>query len=183
MEKYNYQECVCEDIREYLKNHGIIVTTANREELEDNLRDDLMQEDSVTGNASGSYTCNYWRAEENICHNLDLLQDAADEYGCDLGEWIKGGAETCDVVIRCYLVPSCLSDVLDEVEIDVEDLQELADYINEADGWPENIREIIEANGWEDLTDEENNKICRDGCDILMFDKNRKAYVESEEED
>ena len=86
MEKYNYQECVREDIREYLKNHDIIVTTANREKLEDSLRDDLMQNDSVTGNASGSYTFNYWRAEENICHNLDLLQDAADAYDCDLGE-------------------------------------------------------------------------------------------------
>ena len=118
MEKYNYQECVCEDIREYLKNHGIIVTTANREELEDNLRDDLMQEDSVTGNASGSYTFNAWKAEEYLCHNLELLQEASEEFCDDLGEWIKKGAETCDVVIRCYLVPSCLSDVLDEVEIE-----------------------------------------------------------------
>lgn len=118
MEKYDYREAVSEDIREYLKNHDIIVTTANREELEDSLRDDLIQNDSVTGNASGSYTFNYWQAEKNICHNLDLLQDAADEYDCDLGEWIKRGAETCDVVIRCYLVPSCLSDVLDEVEIE-----------------------------------------------------------------
>ena len=117
MEKYDYREAVSEDIREYLKNQGIVVTTANREELKDNLRDDLMQEDSVTGNASGSYTYNYWQAEENICHNLDLLQDAADEYGCDLGELIKRGAETCDVVIRCYLVSSCLSKVLDEVEM------------------------------------------------------------------
>lgn len=182
MEKYDYSKAVSEDIREYLKNHDIIVTTANRSELEDILRNDLMQEDSVTGNASGSYTFNYWRAEENICHNLDLLQDAADEYGCDLGEWIKGGAETCDVVIRCYLVPSCLSEVLDEVEMDIEDLQDLADYINEADGWPENIREIIEANGWEDLTDEDNNRICRDGCNILLFDNNRKAHVELEED-
>ena len=182
MEKYDYQAAVSEDIREYLKSNNIVVTTANRKELEDKLSDDLEQNDSVTGNASGSYTFNYWRAEENICHNLDLLQDAADAYGCDLGEWIKRGAETCDVVIRCYLVPSCLSDVLDEVEIEVEDLQELADYINEADGWPENIREIIEANGWEDLTDEENNKICRDGCNILLFDNNRKAHVELEED-
>ena len=36
MEKYDYREAVSEDIREYLKNHDIIVTTANREELEDN---------------------------------------------------------------------------------------------------------------------------------------------------
>ena len=118
MEKYDYQAAVSEDIREYLKSNNIVVTTANRKELEDKLSDDLEQEDSVTGNASGSYTCNYWRAEENICHNLDLLQDAADAYGCDLGEWIKSGAETCDVVIRCYLVSSCLSDVLDKVQIE-----------------------------------------------------------------
>lgn len=182
MEKYDYREVVSEDIREYLKDHNIVVTPINRMEIENKLNEDLMMSDSVTGNASGSYTVNYWRAEENICHNLDLLQDAADEYGCDLGEWIKRGAETCDVAIRCYLVPSCLSEVLDEVEMEVEDLQDLADYINESDGWPENLLEIIEANGWEDLTDEDNNKICRDGCDILLFDNNRKAHVESEED-
>ena len=50
MEKYDYREAVSEDIREYLKNQGVVVTTANREKLEDSLSDDLIHEDSVTGN-------------------------------------------------------------------------------------------------------------------------------------
>ena len=108
--------------------------------------------------------------------------NAAAENFYDLSGLIRRGAVTCDMIIRSYLVNPCLHDVLDEVEIKIEDLQDLADYINDADGWPENIREIIKANGWEDLTNEENNKICRDGCDILLFDNNRKAYVESEED-
>lgn len=32
----------------------------------------------VTGNGSGSYTCDAYEAEENLCHNLDLLKDAAE---------------------------------------------------------------------------------------------------------
>ena len=182
MEKYDYKEAVSEDIREYLKNQGIVVTTANREKLEDSLSDDLMHEDSVTGDASGSYTCNYWQAEENICHNLDLLQDAADEYGCDLGEWIKGGAETCDVVIRCYLVPSCLSEVLDEVEIKIETLQDLADYINNAEEFPSNVYDIIEANDWDEIMDQ-GSDICSDGYRKLTFSTEDKVVVVDMEED
>ena len=152
-----------------------MVTPINRTEIENKLNEDLIMSDSVTGNASGSYTFNYWRAEENICHNLDLLQDADDEYGCDLGEWIKGGAETCDVVIRCYLVPSCLSEVLDEVEIEIETLQELADYINETDEWPQEVSGIIEANEWGDLT-EKYDEVCSDGYEKVIME-NGKAVV------
>ena len=117
MEKYDYREAVSEDIREYLKNQGIVVTTANREELEDNLRDDLMNEDSVTGNASGSYTCNSYLAEEYIAHNWDLLGEALENFGCD-GSSIKKGAEWCDVTIRCYLLSSAISEALKEIEDD-----------------------------------------------------------------
>lgn len=115
MEKYDYRSAVSEDIREYLKENDIVVTPINRMEIENKLNEDLMMSDSVTGNASGSYTFNAWKAEEYLCHNLELLQEAADEFCDDLGEWIQKGAETCDVIIRCYLVPFCLSEVLDEV--------------------------------------------------------------------
>ena len=62
-----------------------------------------MVADSVTGNASGSYTFHAWQAEENICHNFDLLSEAIEEFGgkCDV---LKDGAEACDVTIRCYLL-------------------------------------------------------------------------------
>ena len=113
MEKYNYRESICEDIREYIRENDIVVTTENKDELYEELSDKLWVEDSVTGNASGSYTFNTWRAEEYLCHNMDLLQDACEEFCC---EPKLDSAEWCDVTIRCYLLGECLSEVLDELE-------------------------------------------------------------------
>ena len=182
MEKYDYRSAVSEDIREYFKEHDIVVTPINRVEVENKLNEDLMMSDSVTGNASGSYTFNTWEAEENLCHNYDLLQDAADEFCDDLGEWIKKGAETCDVIIRCYLVPFCLSEVLDEVEIEIETLQELADYINESDKWPQEVSGIIEANEWEDLTGNDD-EVCSDGYDKVVMENGKAVVREIEEKE
>lgn len=124
MEKYDYRECVCEDIREYIREHEVKVTTSNRDELQESLYYDMWVSDSVTGNASGSYTFNAWCAEENLCHNMDLLKDACDEFGC---EPKYDSAEWCDVTIRCYLLGECLSEVLDELEEDDEDEEEIED--------------------------------------------------------
>lgn len=120
MEKYNYREAVCEDIRNYLQENDIFVTQDNKDDLEDALHDKLWVEDSVTGNASGSYTCNAWQAEENLCHNLDLLAEALDGFGADVctDRDIIKSAETADVTIRCYLLRECLSKVLSELAED-----------------------------------------------------------------
>ena len=120
MEKYNYFEAVKDDIKQYIEDHDVKVTTSNREELESSLYDEMFISDSVTGNASGSYTFNTWQAEENLCHNLDLLKEACDEFG-DEGTNILESAESCDVTIRCYLLGQVLGEVLDELEEDDED--------------------------------------------------------------
>lgn len=123
MEKYDYRQAVKDDILDYIKEHDIQVTDKNREEVEGFLYDTLFVEDSVTGNASGSYTFNTWKAEECLCHNLDLLAEAIDEFGADAGTYKDciESAETADVTIRCYLLTECLSSVLDELEVEEED--------------------------------------------------------------
>lgn len=123
MEKYDYRQAVRDDILDYIKEHNIQVTDNNREEVEEFLYDTLFVEDSVTGNASGSYTFNAWKAEEYLCHNLDLLAEAIDEFGADAGTYKDciESAETADVTIRCYLLTECLSSVLDELEVEEED--------------------------------------------------------------
>lgn len=123
MEKYDYRQAVMDDIRNYISENSIRVTNENREELETTLHDSLWTNDSVTGNASGSYTFNTWEAEEYLCHNLDLLAEAIDEFGADAGTYKDciENAETADVVIRCYLLSECLSSVLDELEVEEED--------------------------------------------------------------
>lgn len=123
MDKYDYMQAVRNDILDYIKEHDIQVTYKNREEVEGFLYDTLFVEDSVTGNASGSYTFNTWKAEEYLCHNLDLLAEAIDEFGADAGTYKDciESAETADVTIRCYLLTECLSSVLDELEVEEED--------------------------------------------------------------
>lgn len=120
MEKYDYLEAVTADVLNYIKEHNISVTTDNREEVEEVLNEELFNNDSVTGNASGSYTFNAWEADENICHNIELLGEALREFGCD-PDYLLKSAEACDVTIRCYLLSQAISAALDEVEDEVEE--------------------------------------------------------------
>ena len=120
MEKYDYLQAVIDDVKQYIVDNEITVTTDNRDEIEKQLNEDLFTVDSVTGNASGSYTFSEWKAEENLCHNMDLLADVISEFGCTL-DYLEKGAEVCDVMIRCYLLNQAISDVLDEIEVDVDD--------------------------------------------------------------
>lgn len=115
MGKYNYFEAVCDDVRNYIEENEIVVNEDNRDEIEEQLNDDLFCNDSVTGNASGSYTFSTWKAEENLCHNLDLLSEALQEFGCEPDYITEKGAEACDVTIRCYLLGQAIGCVLDEI--------------------------------------------------------------------
>jgi len=120
MERYDYYQAVKDDIKQYIEDHDVKITSSNREELESSLYDKMFISDSVTGNASGSYTFNTWKAEENLCHNLDLLKEALSEFGEPSFDMLES-AESCDVTIRCYLLSQCLGEVLDELEEDDED--------------------------------------------------------------
>lgn len=107
MEKYNYIDAMVSDILEYMEeNHIEKIAKGDedaKDELAEKLQDELWIEDSVTGNASGSYTCNAWKAEEMLCHNWDLLADAIEEFGGNT-DVLRQGPEVCDVTIRCYLL-------------------------------------------------------------------------------
>ena len=114
---YDYRKAMTEDVKEWIKqNIDLTEWTEDREGLEQQLNDDLWTEDSITGNASGSYYCNSYKAEESIAHNWNLLNEALDEFEQNNINVIKKGAEWADVTIRCYLLESVISDVLDEME-------------------------------------------------------------------
>lgn len=116
---YNYLEAVKEDVKDYINNETTLSDFSNREELKERLNDDLWTVDSVTGNASGSYTFNTYEAEENLAHNWDLLSEALTEFGFK-GNPIEKGAEWADVTIRCYLLGQAIGEVLDEMEEDLK---------------------------------------------------------------
>lgn len=116
MKTYNYLEAVTNDAKQAILENMDMWEWHNREELEENANDWLWTADEVTGNASGSYTFSTWQAEENLCHNMDQLEEACNEFGQDIGEAVKQGAEYCDVTIRCYLLGQAISAALDELE-------------------------------------------------------------------
>lgn len=117
MTNYNYLEAVTSDVLDYIKEEiNLDEWKGNREGLEKKLNDKLWTVDSVTGNASGSYTFNTWEAEENLAHNWDLLAEALDEFGQDGTDVLRQGAEAMDVTIRCYLLGQAIAEALDELE-------------------------------------------------------------------
>lgn len=129
--EYDYREAVRNDVIEqvkdgYKENSLRLYKEEGREGLEEYLNDQLWVDDQVTGNASGSYTFCTWEAEENLCHNMDLLAEACDEFGQDVGEAVKRGAEYCDVTIRCYLLGGAIAEAIDELESEGYFEEELA---------------------------------------------------------
>ena len=117
---YNYREEMAQDIKEYIRENESEFEGLDIDELRDKLYDDLWTVDSVTGNASGSYTFNSFRAEEYIKDNLDLLGEAYEELSTpeDLGrELIDQNYENMDVTIRCYLLYQVIDEVLEDTDL------------------------------------------------------------------
>lgn len=124
MSKYDYEMAMNADIRDYIRDHyteeEIREKLEDRDEWETELNDDMWVSDSVTGNASGSYTFNTWTAREYVTDNTETLQDALREFCTDAEtiaeHFLNGDWEYFDVTIRCYLLGDVLSAVLDEIE-------------------------------------------------------------------
>lgn len=66
MERYDYHEAVYNAVVDYIRENINFADYDTIEDLADYLNDELWIHDSVTGNASGSYTFNTWKAEENL---------------------------------------------------------------------------------------------------------------------
>lgn len=109
-----YIEDIAAAVLQYCSDNPETIAEADDlEELADLLNEKCWDDDGVTGNASGSYTFSRWEAENAIAHNLDALAEACDEFGQDIGEAIRKGAEYCDVTIRCYLLGEAVALTID----------------------------------------------------------------------
>lgn len=116
MEKYDYYKNVREDVKQRLNewlDFNKINSYSDIDEVINAVYDDFFNSDSITGNGSGSYTFNSWAAEENLCHNMDLLKEALNEFGGELNDYIDS-AEACDVTIRCYVLGQLVGEVVKE---------------------------------------------------------------------
>ena len=123
MARYDYTEAVMNDIRTYLEDeYQNKYTEYDREELETELHDDLWINDSVTGNASGSYTFCRQEAKEYVVENMSLLMDACEAFCVEAKEigkrFLAEDWEYFDVTIRCYCLSEAITNVLDEMGVE-----------------------------------------------------------------
>lgn len=121
---YDYREAIREDIREavkeYMNYHGEIECSGDLVDAYDDIYEELWIDDSVTGNASGSYTFSTYDAEENICHNMDLAAEAYEEFGYEgIPSEAVSNPEAIDVTIRCYLLGQELQEILEEIDAEL----------------------------------------------------------------
>jgi len=94
----------------------------DRDELSQQLYDDLWIDDHVTGNGSGSFTMNREEAKEIVlADGFDTLVEAIDEglYTYEeLGKAVVDGDwETLDVIARCTVLGQAIGEYLDEHNI------------------------------------------------------------------
>ena len=118
---YNYLESMKSDVRDYIAdNVDFNEYREDRDGLEQSLHDDLWIVDSVTGNASGSYTFNRNEAKDYVLDNMDICIESITEF-CTPAEiiaqrFLEQDWEYFDVTIRCYLLGQVINEVLDEAE-------------------------------------------------------------------
>ena len=138
---YDYEEAVKDDIKDcILENYdrSNLADFDDEDDFKDCLIDILVNEDGITGNASGSYYCNSYKAQEALNGNMDLLRDACEGLGLsneEVGErFLDGDFEYFDCIVRYYIVTctSVVEDVIDEL------LEENNDFIIE---WKEAHRD------------------------------------------
>lgn len=125
---YNYRETLKNDVLDYIRNEINFSEFDSLEELKEKLNDDLWTVDRVTGNASGSYTFNRWEARENVIDNMDILQEAVEEFGTPVEEvgkdFLAEEWEKFDVTIRCYLLGECIAAAIEEITNESEEVKQ-----------------------------------------------------------
>ena len=124
---YNYLEAIQEDVKEYIEENIDLSEFGDIEELKEKLNEDLWINDSVTGNASGSYTCNRAKAKKYVDDNKKLVVEMAEEFGCKnqvMDWWYSNNYEAIDCSIRCYLLNQAINEAIEEenLEYKIEEL-------------------------------------------------------------
>lgn len=127
MQKYNYLEAVKDDVKTWLvdnssqfeeiKDNNKIDGVIDWDSVKDDLNETLWNEDSITGNGSGSYTFNSKKAREYVLSDgLQYLKDLVDEGWLtyeSIGKYVTDyNFESLDVSLRCYFLSQAIEEVI-----------------------------------------------------------------------
>lgn len=116
-ERYDYREEEYKDVMDNLCDYRKPQDFVDRNDYEQYLNDVMWIDDAITGNGSGSYTFNTFRAKEYVLQNIALAAEVYREYEIDLGEDIEDDEwEKIDCTIRCGLLSETIIKVLDDLE-------------------------------------------------------------------
>ena len=139
LETYDYNKEVSADVLQYLIDNydinedentieidGTVYNISEDADNDNNSRDDLIEKlnedlwiaDSVTGNGSGSYTFNTWKARCNLWNNAELIEEVTKEF--EITPENASNPEFMDVSIRCYLLYGVIAEVIEELENGIE---------------------------------------------------------------
>lgn len=119
---YNYYEAVKEDVLNYIKKE-VDMNGMDLDELKERLYEDLINNDSVTRNASGSYTLCRSEAQKYVEENKDLVREMCDEFGDHqriANWWPTDDYESIDVSLRCYVLGNAIEMAVKELETAAE---------------------------------------------------------------
>lgn len=119
---YNYYKAVKEDVLTYIKKE-VDMNGMDLDELKERLYEELINEDSVTENASGSYTFCRSEAQKYVEENKDLVREMCDEFGDHqrmANWWLTDDYELIDVSLRRYVLGNAIEMAVKELETEAE---------------------------------------------------------------
>lgn len=127
MKRYDYRQAVKESVYDYIKENKLDLcqssqanqrNTKTLEEYEKFLYELVINDDFVTGNMSGSYTCDTYKALEYLSMNNFLFVEAFDYFDITTVEDIRSyleTPETLDVLIRMMYVREVVCEIVKEI--------------------------------------------------------------------
>jgi hypothetical protein len=103
----------CVNIADYIEDGEMDV-----DRMIEEVNEACWTEDSVTGNVSGSYYCNAYKAKEQVFENIELLIEALESFGCEAEDYKRAlvNPEWADVTIRCYYLYEVVNNVIEAIE-------------------------------------------------------------------
>ena len=118
-EFYDYEKAVKEDALEALEGYDEVNEIEDVDDLAEFIDEHLWTDDFVTGNASGSYTSDSNKAMKYVVDNMDLLNEALDQFAVDnstIGEEFRNEDwNYFDVTIRRFVLTKIERDIAEEL--------------------------------------------------------------------
>ena len=122
-----YLEMVKEDVKNYVEENEKYFDFSDYADVDDfaeDLNDKLWIEDSVTGNASGSYTFNREEAKKYVLEDVETVREALQEF-CTPAEtiadkFLNEDWEYFDVSARCWVLSQAIGEYIDENRDEIE---------------------------------------------------------------